>query len=462
MKRPTLLIGAGALLAAALGLGAFAGSHRCARSASTSAITAAATSATEVAGTLAPDPRHVRFRHPLAADGTAAAATGEEPDLDATIAAIEARTAGGARSPLDLAELADLHLRRAKLTGDPADYAAAEAAARRSLELLPSPNGAVLVLSRIAAARHDFRRSIELARQHQGGRSAGALMALATAHLALGELPEASAAAEALVEHRPDAAAYLMRALVLAAQGRDLEAAFDFGRAAAADEPGDTQEPARLRALWARFLIRRGDLAGARMVLTEALRIAPGHALALAQEGELLLRTGRARDAAARFEQAFAASRQVRYLIDQARAQELDGDRAGADRLRGTVEKLVRPELTEGGVGHRLDLAEVLIDRGTPAALAEAVSLTTEEVARRPSTEARFQHARALARTGNPSEALHQVQAAIALGAREAQIYELASRLERQRGNAARSGLYAREAARLDPGASGWRAGGLP
>src|SRR5690606_21674344 len=162
------------------------------------------------------------------------------------------------------------------------------------------------------------------------------------------------------------------------------------------------------------------------------------HPLALAQDGELLLRAGRAADARARFEQAFAASRQVRYLIDQARAQELAGDRPGADRLRAQVEKLVRPELTEGGLGHRLELAEVLIDRGAPADQNEAAALAREEVAQRPSADARFQLARALARTGDRGEALRQLQAALALGARAAPLYELAARLEQQRGNAAR------------------------
>ena len=407
---------------------------------------------------LAPDPQVVRYRYPIAgAEQDAPAA-----DLDSDITALAARTATPAGSPMDFAALADLYLRRAKLTGDRKDYDASEAAAKRSLELMSTQNGAVLVLAGLASARHDFRRAIELARQHTQGRSTGALMALATAHLALGEHAEASAAAEGLVTALPDAAAYLMRALVMEAQGRDAEAAFDFARAAADDEPGDLQEPARRRALWGQFLIRRGELAGARLVIDEALRLAPGHPLALQQDGELLLRTGHTKEARARFEQAFAASRQVRYLIDQARALDVAGDRPGADALRGQVEKLVRPELSEGGLGHRLDLAEVLIDRGAPADLDEAMALAREEVSRRPSAPARFQLARALARTGNPGEALRQVQAALALGAREAQIYELASRLEQRRGNAARSALYAREAARLDPGASGWRKAGLP
>jgi tetratricopeptide (TPR) repeat protein len=405
---------------------------------------------------LAPDPQVVHYRYELPTGDAAAL------DVDASIAALEERLRAPVPSPMDLSQLAELHLRRAKLAFDPKDYEAAEAAAKRSLELLPSPNGAVLILADLASTRHDFGRAIELAHQHMHGHSRGALAVLATAHLALGQLAEASAAAEELVADMPDATSYLTRALVMQAQGRDLEAAFDFSHAAAADEPGDVQETARIRALWARFLLRRGELAGARLVIDEALRIAPGHALALAQDGELLLRTGRAKDAGARFEQAFAASRQGRYLIDQARAKELAGDRAGADRLRGQVEKLVRPELAEGGLGHRLELAEVLIDRGAPADLTEAAALAREEVERRPSAEARFQLARTLARTGNGGEALRQIHAALASGAHEAQIYELAARLERQRGNAARGALYEREADRLDPGASGWRNAGMP
>jgi hypothetical protein len=126
----------------------------------------------------------------------------------------------------------------------------------------------------------------------------------------------------------------------------------------------------------------------------------------------------------------------------------------------------VRGELGEGGLGHRLDLAEVLIDRGRRAQLAEAVGLAREEVARRGSFEARFQLARGLARTGARDEALREVQTTLASGAHEAQLYELAAQLETQRGNAAGAAMYTGLADRLDrlhlgPGASGWRGLGM-
>jgi len=402
---------------------------------------------------LAPDRAALRYRYSTTPSGDAAANTAS------TITALEARIEALA-SPFDYAELADLHLRRAQRDGDPEGYRIAEAMARRSLELLPSPNPAVLTLARLAEVRHEFRDAIDLARRH-AARSASAHVIFATAQLALGELGAAAEAAHTAVAIKPDTTGYLTRALVLQTQGRDAEAALDFASAARVEEPGDLQGAARLRALWGRFLLRRGEPAGAAQLFDEALRIAPGFALAIAYRGELALRTGHARDAARLFEQAFIASRQVRYLIDQARAQQLAGDVRGANALRGQVESIVRGELGAGGLGHRLDLAEVLIDRGEASDLAEAVALAREEASRRGSWEVRFQLARGLARSGARDEALREVQAALASGAREAQLYELAARLEAGRGNPRAAALYTALADRIDPGASGWRALGL-
>ena len=398
---------------------------------------------------LAPEASSVRYRF---------AAAIARDDTNATIAALEARVKE-MRSPFDLGELAELYLRRAQRDGDADDYRRAEDAAQRSLAVLRAPNGAVLTLAKLAATRHQFREAIALAQEQLGHkRSAAPYAVMATAHLALGELAAATEAANAALALEPDSGSYLTRALVLAAQGRDGEAAYDFARAASLEQFGDPQGAARLRALWARFLLRRGELVGARELLAEALRIVPEYPLALAYQGELALREGRPEKARAQLEQAFAASRQVRYLIEQARAQEVTGDRDGADITRAQVEQIVRAELVEGGLGHRLDLVEVLVDRG--AHLAEAVALAREEVARRPGADARFQLARALARTGKLDDALAQLQAALDTGARDARLFELAAELEQQRGDATRAELFHADAERLDPGGAGLRYAG--
>jgi tetratricopeptide (TPR) repeat protein len=383
-------------------------------------------------------------------------------DLDDAIAAAVARSAHGHDDPLEMTELANLYFARAELDGDRRDFDAAEQLARQSLTLLPAPNGASITLAKLANARHDFHEAIDLAHHYQGRNAVAVPMVLATAYLALGDLTQAGAAADEAVQSKPTPSTYLERALVLQAQGRDVEAEADFANAVRVEDYGDVLESARVRALWSRFLVRRGDNAGAKLVIDEALRIAPGNALALSIRGELELRTGNPKSARADLEQAFLAQHQVRYLIDQARAMEVGGDRAGANTFRAHIDTIVRDEQSQGGVGHRLELVEVLVDRREPAGFAEAVQIARVELARRPAAETRFQRARAHARTGNRDEADFQIQAALASGAHEPQYYELASRLEREGGNAARTALYAGLADSLDPARDGWRNIGMP
>lgn len=406
------------------------------------------------AGGLAPAAAAYRYRFAIA---------GLRDDTSDTIRELEARVAELA-SPFDLGELAELYLRRAQREGDPKDYDAAEAAARRSLVVLRTPNGAVLTLAKLANTRHQFREAIALAREQLAQkRSAAPYVVMATSYLALGELAAAADAATTALAIKPDGNGYTTRALVLQAQGRDAEAAADFAHAASIEQYGDPLGAARLRALWGRFLLRRGELAGAARLLDEALRLAPELPLAVAYQGELALRAGDPDEARAKLEQAFAASRQVRYLIEQARAQEVGGDAAGADAVRAQVEQIVRGELGSGGLGHRLDLVEVLVDRGGATRLGEAIALARSEVAQRPSADARFQLARALGRAGKLDDALGQLDAALATGARDARVYELAAELAEQRGEATRAVVFRVQAERLDPGGAGRRyASGAP
>lgn len=380
-------------------------------------------------------------------------------DLATTIKGLEKRIADKTASAFDLGDLAEDYVKRALIEGDPDDFKRALGLVDESLRQLPTGNGAILIRAKIANAHHEFRDAIVIATGFLKQRpSEGAEMILATAYLALGELPAAHAAAEAATTGKGDPGAMLMRGIVEEAQGREPEAAFDFRHSIELESAGDIDEAARSRALWGRFLIRSGALGGAKVVLDEALRIAPDNALALAYRAELSLRTGKLDEAKKGFERAFVVSRQVRYLIDLARAQELAGDKPGADSSRAQVEKLVRADLAENGVGHKLDLVEVLTDRGTAKDLAEAITLGKEELEHRPSANTHFQLARALYRGGAPlDDARAQIQEALASGVRDARIYELAACLD----EGPRKGLYTHEADVLDPGHSGWRALGM-
>ncbi len=397
---------------------------------------------------LDPDPAIVHYHFTIAS----------EADATTLIAQLQARANAPGASQYDSSDLAEMYFHRAQVDGNLEDYATAEALAKKSLAIMPEPNGANLLLAKIMGARHDFAGAIAIAKAELAHKaSAGAFGILATDYLAIGELDDAAAAAESMLAIVPSTGGYLTRALVEQAQGRDREAAFDFTRSCAVEAYGGVQESTHARALWGRFLMKRGDAAGAAMVIDEALRIAPGNPLALAQRGELWLRTGKVKEARGAFEQAFASSRQVRYLIDLARAQALGGDAEGARGSRTQAEKLIRTELAASGLGHRLDLVEILADGGTSAGLTEALALGKAELEHRPSADVRFQVARVMAGLGLQAEAAVQVHAILATGVHDARFYELASRVEQ----GPRAALYAREARRLDPGGSEWRTLGL-
>ena len=131
-------------------------------------------------------------------------------------------------------------------------------------------------------------------------------------------------------------------------------------------------------------------------MLAEAERIAPGSALANAQRGHLAMKRGRPGEAARLFEDAFISSHQTRYLIDRANAQDAAGEHSSAASTRAQAERMVRAELRDTGVGHRLELVELLADRGDRTALAEALPLAFAELALRPSDDTRSQLIRVL------------------------------------------------------------------
>lgn len=348
----------------------------------------------------------IRYRHSLV--------RADEAETDSMIKQLEHRLTTPMATALDRADLAELYYRRS-------DLSRSEQLATEALAAMPSP-AAALTLAKIANAKHRFRDAVTLAAHAKG---AERHIVIATAYVALGELAQATTAANEAVNRKPTTASYLMRALVMQAQGRDADAALDFARAVEHEQAGDLDEAARLRALWARFSLRRGDNARANALLAEALRIVPEHPMALGLRGELALRVGDRTAAKKLFERAFAASRQTRFLIELARAQ----SGADADRTRAVAERLLRNDLEADGFGHQLELVELLTDRGRPGDLAEAISRGGAELQMRRSAEAHFQLARALAKAGRRDEARDELQRALATGVHDLRMQELAATL---------------------------------
>ena len=141
--------------------------------------------------------------------------------LQQEIAFYQQRLAVDSRSGLNRAALAGVYLKMARATGEGGWFLLAEQAAQRSIADLPFDNrGALLVLARIAEARHDFPTALRFAKE-VGFDNEDAIALSITSHLAMGKVSEANAAAETLVNRLPNLGSLTLRALVRESQGRD-------------------------------------------------------------------------------------------------------------------------------------------------------------------------------------------------------------------------------------------------
>lgn len=373
------------------------------------------------------------------------------------IAFYQQRLAVDSRSGLNRAALAGSYLKMARATGEGGWFLLAEQAAQRSIADLPFDNqGALLVLARIAEARHDFATALRLAKQ-VGSDNEDAIALSITSHLAMGKVSEANAAAEALVKRIPNLGALTLRALVRESQGRDAEVLQDYRQAMAAEEPGEVAGSARARSLLGRFYARRGQFVQAKALFLEALRLVPRYPLALIYLADLETRQGNYREAEGYYSKVSAYSGPVETVFDRivdrgmARVKEFEGDAIESRRLRDKAEAGLRQEQASGGFGHRRDLASLLLEKGRSQDVTEALALMQEEVKIRRDAVTLDTLAWAFSSAGEWQKADRVMAEIMRSGIRDAGMFYRAGAIARTLGKDAESRAYFQKSKEIDP-----------
>ncbi|MEG3896823.1 MULTISPECIES: tetratricopeptide repeat protein [unclassified Microcoleus] len=373
------------------------------------------------------------------------------------IAFYQQRLAVDSRSGLNRAALAGVYLKMARATGEGGWFLLAEQAAQRSIADLPFDNkGALLVLARIAEARHDFVTALRFAKQ-VGSDNEDAIALSVTSHLATGKVSEANAAAEALVNRIPNLGSLTLRALVRESQGRDAEVLQDYRQAMAAEEPGEVAGSARARSLLGRFYARRGQFVQAKALFLEALRLVPRYPLALIYLADLETRQGNYREAEGYYSKVSAYSGPVATVFDRtvnrgmARVKELEGDAIESRRLRDKAEAGLRQEQVSGGFGHRRDLASLLLEKGRSQDVAEALALMQDEVKIRRDAVTLDTLAWALSSAGEWQKADRVMAEIVRSGIRDAGMFYRAGVIARTLGKDTESRAYFQKSKEIDP-----------
>lgn len=381
------------------------------------------------------------------------------PRLRQEIAAYQARIRENPQRGLDQASLASTYLQMARATGESSWYLLTSQTAQQSLANLPVENSeAVLVLARVAEARHDFVEALQLAAQFPNQKDAIAIQV--SANLAMGKLTAANQAADRLVDLTLSPTAFVLQALVKTAQGNDQQALRSFQYALEIEEPGEISTSARTRTLLGRFYYERGQLDLAENLYREALRILPRYPQALLNLAQLEIRQKRYAAADRRYAQVSAATQgnptvfTPLILRGQARLQKLWGNQSGADQKWNEAETLLRQSFVgsqASSFGHRRDLARLLLERGRDRDIAEAVSLMQAEVKIRRDAETLDTLAWALSRAERWQEAQTVIREAIAQGGRNVVIFDRAGAIEQAIGRQAQAKAYFQKAQEIDP-----------
>lgn len=360
---------------------------------------------------------------------------------------------------LDLAALAGVYLSKARVSGWSGWYLLAEQSAQRSLANLPFANsGAWLALAEVASARHDFAGALKIADRILAEKNdEGAHALKSTVLLAQGKLEQARGEIEPLVQNLPSPRNLAQRALVDLAQGKDAQALEDFRCALTLEEPGDTYGSAWVRTLLGRYYAQHAQHRLAAGLFEEALRISPRFPLALQMLGELQTRTGHYRAAEEHFNQILFRFRDSATLYDHAafrglaRIRKLRGDVAGAERFWADSEKTLRRDVNSGAFGHRRELAQLLLERGHPADLPEALKLARSELQNRRDAETLSVLAWALLENGQAREAEKVIGEALGYGVKDAVLYYRAGQIQEALGKTEAAQAFYKQATTVDP-----------
>ena len=140
------------------------------------------------------------------------------------------------------AALGSAYVQTARRTGDPSYYPNADGALAKSLSIKPGNTAALIGLSSLAAARHDFARALSYGSQAVAASpySATALGVKGDALIELGRYSEAFATFQRMVDLRPDLSSYARASYARELQGDVAGAIADMNLALqAASSPAD-------------------------------------------------------------------------------------------------------------------------------------------------------------------------------------------------------------------------------
>ena len=307
--------------------------------------------------------------------------------------------------------LAEGWLRQGRISEDPGDYAAAEAAAVTAEGLGSKAATGIRAMTLVHRHRYEEAQQLAVATLKKDPEELGCLAALSDALLELGRLEESAQAVQKMVDLKPNLASY-GRAGWLRWLNGDVAGAKALAKLAL-DAGRDLESRAWTLCQAASYFWQEGDYAGAELGYDQALALIPDYGPALVGKARCALSLKAAARAAPLSERAFSRHPTVEAGILRARSLEALKDPAAEAAWRAVT--------AEGKRGDPLGLGLSWVLRNQNAD--QAIQLLEKERAARPAPYVLDAYGWALYRAGRFEEAELASEGANRFGTPDARLW---------------------------------------
>lgn len=357
-----------------------------------------------------------------------------------------ARNPGAVRPQVDLAMAL---ARRARETADPAFYEKADEALGRALEKAPDDYEALRTRVWIRLGQHRFAEARDEAQRLQKRAPDDLLLygLLGDAHMELGDYAAAEEALQWMLNLRPGNVPGLTRGAYFRETIGQVAGALAFMIEAFERTPVDeTEDRAWILTQIAHLQLSSGSVADAEATAQRALGLFPGYHYALAQLAAVRTAQGRHDEAAALYSERYQQAPHPENLYDVGRALERAGRKREAKAAYAIFEPKARAESDSPDNCNR-ELIAYYVAHGRAQ---DALRLAEREVARRRDVHTLDAYAWALHANGRFAEARTQIEAALAVGTKDARLLYHAGVIAERAGDRAAARKHLDEAARVN------------
>lgn len=312
---------------------------------------------------------------------------------------------------------------RAQETSDATYLAQAQDAVKKSLELAPHNFDAGKARVSILLAEHQFPAALEEAKELNKKVPDDVMVygLLTDANVELGNYNDAETSAQWMLNLRPGNRPALIRAAHLRELFGDAEGAYELMELAyQSTPPTETEERASVLAQMGHLRLASGNPDVAEKLLLQALTACPGHPAALGNLAQLRIAQKRFQDAVLLLQQRYQSAPRTGNLYDLAEALQLAGRTSEAKKAFAEFEANALLESSRKDNSNR-DLVFYYADRAHQPA--RALKVAEQEFAWRHDVYTLDAYAWALHVNGQNTEARKQIEAALAVGIRDARLF---------------------------------------